>query len=170
MADQVCVNCKTVNTEDATYCYACGHILPAGLQALATHNLPQSQHLQPQMRWGTAYFGDKSSIIIRIRHTNDQLETRFAYECVIGRAGGDASPDIDLTPFGAMAMGVSRRHVKLVRQSATIMVQDLDSVNGSFLNGKRLFPFQPRVLRNEDELVLGKLALRISFQRKPRTS
>jgi hypothetical protein len=122
------------------------------------------------MRWGTAYFGDKSSIIIRIRHTNDQLETRFAYECVIGRAGGDVLPDIDLTPFGALDMGVSRRHVKLERQSATIMVQDLDSINGSFLNGKRLFPFQPRVLRNEDELTLGKLVLRISFQRKPRSS
>lgn len=169
MAEQTCLNCQTANSEDATYCYACGHILPAGLQALATHSLSELQQLQPQTRWGTAYFGDKSAIIIRIRDTNDQIEANFAHECVIGRAAGQVEPNIDLTPFGAVDMGVSRRHVKLTRQSATVMVQDLDSVNGSFLNGKRLFPFQPRVLRNEDELMLGRLALRISFQRKPHT-
>jgi len=170
MPGQSCVNCGSQNEETATYCYACGHILPAGLNVLATHNLSDVQQLKPQTRWGTAYFGDKSSVLIRIRDANAQIEAHFAHECVIGRTAGDLTPDIDLTPYGAVAMGVSRQHVKLTRQSATIMVQDLDSVNGSFLNGKRLFPFQPRVLRNEDELVLGKLVLRISFQRKPHTT
>ena len=49
------------------------------------------------------------------------------------------------------------------------MVQDLDSVNGSFLNGARLFPFQPHSTQR-GRAVLGKLVLRIFFQRKPHTT
>ncbi len=89
---------------------------------------------------------------------------------MLGRAVEDVQPDVDLTPFQAAELGVSRRHVKLTRQSATIMVQDLGSVNGTFLNGQKLLPYQPRVLRNEDELRLGHMTLRVSFMRAPRAA
>jgi pSer/pThr/pTyr-binding forkhead associated (FHA) protein len=88
----------------------------------------------------------------------------------LGRAVEDVAPDIDLTPHKAVELGVSRRHVKLTRQSSTIMVQDLGSVNGTFLNGQKLMPYQPRVLRNEDELCLGRMTLRISFMSAPRST
>jgi pSer/pThr/pTyr-binding forkhead associated (FHA) protein len=95
------------------------------------------------------------------------FETKFQLECILGRSAGDVVADVDLTPYGAVDLGVSRQHVKLTRQDATIMVQDLGSINGTFLNGEKLIPHQPRVLRNEDELILGQMALRISFMRSP---
>jgi hypothetical protein len=165
--EQTCENCRRINPGNEFYCFACGHILPAGLQAIATHNLP-NESLKPQIRWGTAYFGDQMILRIHVRETNDLIEARFEKECVIGRAVEDVVPDIDLTPHNAVDLGVSRRHVKLTRQSATIMVQDLGSVNGTYLNGQKLLPYQPRVLRNEDELCLGRMTLRISFMRAPR--
>jgi hypothetical protein len=163
MAEQICDNCKKANPADELYCYACGHILPAGLRAYSTQALPDSEALKPQVRWGTAYFGDQTILRIHVRSYDEIIETRFERECIIGRAFGNIQPDVDLGPYGAMDKGVSRQHVKLIRQHATVMVEDLDSANGTYLNGQKIVPHQPRVLRNEDELCLGHLLLRVSF-------
>lgn len=167
MTSQTCENCGKPNPDESNYCYACGHILPAGLNAIATHALPNGEPLKPQIRWGTAYFGETSLLRIHIRHTGEVVEARFKKECVLGRKHADSEPDVDLGPFGAVDLGVSRLHAKLTEQTYTVMVQDLGSRNGTFLNGERLIPKQPRVLRNEDELRLGHLVLRISFLNAP---
>ena len=167
MSEQICENCGKSNPLEEPYCYSCGHILPAGRRVLKTRNINEEQALKPQIRWGTAYFGDQTVLRLHIRDTGEMVETQFTEECVFGRTYGEDIPDVDLTPFRAMDLGVSRRHVKLTRESATVMVQDLGSRNGTFLNGNRLVAFQPRVLRNEDELRLGRLVLRVSFMRSP---
>ncbi len=151
------------------YCFSCGHILPAGREKIGTNALPDKE-LKPQLRWGTAYFGDESLLRIRVRDANALVEVAFDGDLVLGREVGDVTPNVNLTPYGAQDLGVSRRHVKLTRESATVMVQDLSSVNGTFLNGQKLLPYQPRVLRNEDELALGRLVVRVSFARTPRGS
>jgi len=167
VSDQVSGNCSKPNPAGEAYCYSCGHILPDGLKALVTHSLPDDQTLKPQIRWGTAYFGDQMVLRIHIHDTDKTIEAHFEHECVLGRAVDDVVPEVDLTPYKGIEMGVSRRHVKLTRQSATVMVQDLGSVNGTYLNGQRLLPYQPRVLRTEDELSLGRLVLHISFLQAP---
>jgi len=166
---QTCENCGKPSPPDETYCSSCGHILPAGLNALATHALENGQTLKPQIRWGTAYFGEHTVLRIHVRDTKAILEAKFEKECVIGRTVNDVMPDVDLTPYNAMDMGVSRRHVKLTRLLETIMVQDLGSVNGTYLNGQKLVPNQQRVLRNNDELRLGRLVLRVSYMSGPKT-
>jgi hypothetical protein len=163
----VCENCGKPNPAHEAYCYACGHILPAGLQSIATHNLPGDQPLKPQLRWGTAFFGEHMILRVHVRDANELIETQFRNECLLGRVQHDTINSIDFSLYGAVELGVSREHAKLTRQSATIMVQDLGSTNGTFLNGQKLLPYQPRVLRNEDELNLGNLVLRVSFLRAP---
>ncbi|NLF77286.1 MAG: FHA domain-containing protein [Chloroflexi bacterium] len=168
MSAQVnCENCGKLNDPATAYCYACGHILPAGMNAIATRFLENGQVLRPELRWGTAYFGERHILRIRVRDSGRVVETQFQHACVLGRAAGDVAVDVDLTPYGAVEMGVSRQHAKLTHQSATVMVQDLGSVNGTYLNGVRLVPHQPRVLRDEDELCLGRLTLRVSFLMRP---
>lgn len=167
MGEQICENCGKANPENEAYCYSCGHILPAGLAAIATSALPDA-NVKAQLRWGTAYFGEESLLRIHVRDVNQVLEVIFHDQLVLGRAVGDVNPDVDLTPYNAQDLGVSRRHVKLTRESETLMVQDLGSINGTFLNGQRLLPYQPRVLRNDDDLVLGRLTLRVSYHRAPR--
>jgi len=165
--EQICENCHQSNSATDFYCYACGHILPIGMQIHSTHALP-NETLKPQIRWGTAYFGEHMMLRIHVRDANELIETSFDDECVLGRKFEDADPNIDLTPYQATSLGVSRLHAKLTRQIETVMVEDLGSVNGTFLNGQKLVPYQPRVLRNEDELRLGHLKLRISFTRASR--
>lgn len=169
MAEQVCEQCGKSNPENETYCFSCGQLLPAGRAAIATHSLADDQHLKPQIRWGTAYFGDEMMLRIHVRCTNDVVQVVFKDECTLGRVGDKEKFEIDLSPWKANEMGVSRRHAKLTRQHDTVMVQDLGSMNGTFLNGQRLLPHQPRVLRHEDELSLGHLTLRISFARISKT-
>jgi len=86
---------------------------------------------------------------------------------VFGRSDNDYSsskPDIDLTPFGALEKGVSRRHAIIEPSEDTLMIMDIGSSNGTFLNGQRLMPNQPRVLRDGDEVRLGRLVAHIYFK------
>lgn len=167
MSEQICENCGKANPENEAYCFSCGHILPTGLAAIATSALPDST-LKAQLRWGTAYFGEESLLRVHVRDVDQVFEVIFHDQLVMGRAVDDVVPDVDLTPYNAQDLGVSRRHAKLSRDSETIMVQDLGSINGTFLNGQKLLPYQPRVLRDDDDLVLGRLALAVSFHRVQR--
>lgn len=85
-----------------------------------------------------------------------------AAQAVIGRADPVSKffPEIDLTPYGALDQGVGRRHARLFILGAQIMIEDLDSTNGTQINGQRIPPNQPRALANGDTLIIGKLALR----------
>lgn len=53
---------------------------------------------------------------------------------------------------------VSRRHARLVRQGDDSRIEDLDSANGTFLNGKRLQA--PAALHLHDEIGIGPYVLR----------
>ncbi len=82
---------------------------------------------------------------------------------VIGRADevSALTPDIDLSEAGGRARGVSRRHAALVRYRGATHLLDLNSANGTYLNGKRLQPEVPYLLNSGDELRFGTLDLRI---------
>lgn len=75
-------------------------------------------------------------------------------------------PDVDLTPDGVQAQSVSRRHAEIFRQGLEVVVEDLGSVNGTFVNGKRLDPYLPEPLRDGDILQLGKLLIKVSIRGK----
>jgi hypothetical protein len=80
---------------------------------------------------------------------------------VIGRleAGSDTKPDLDLTPYGAGQMGVSRQHVILFLTDDGPCVIDLNSTNGTWINGLYLEPGQKYQLRTGDRLELGSLKM-----------
>jgi hypothetical protein len=71
-------------------------------------------------------------------------------------------PDINLDPYGGQEAGVGRRHAQLSLQSGQLILQDLNSVNGTFLNKQRITPQQSYPLNSGDEIRLGKMALSYS--------
>jgi len=87
-------------------------------------------------------------------------------EVIIGRLdpASDCFPEIDLTSDGGLKKGVSRRHAKITRRGNEVFIEDLGSMNGTFLNRKKLTPYLPQVLKNGDELQLGRLILRVGFR------
>ncbi len=48
--------------------------------------------------------------------------------------------------------GVSRYHMKIDREGDQYTVADLSSTNGTFVNGTRLLPYKPQVVRRGDEI------------------
>jgi hypothetical protein len=72
-------------------------------------------------------------------------------------------PEVDLTSEGGLERGISRRHAKISKRGREVLIEDLGSLNGTFLNREKLTPYLPQVLKSGDELQLGKLMLRVSF-------
>ena len=57
---------------------------------------------------------------------------------------------------------VSRRHLRFEYEAGRFTVQDLNSANGSRLNGQALKPYRPRRVREGDRIALGDVELRVS--------
>jgi pSer/pThr/pTyr-binding forkhead associated (FHA) protein len=100
---------------------------------------------------------------VAILGSGRQIEFPLSKEISLGRLDATTAtfPDIDLTTDGALEKGVSRRHAKITRKGSELYLEDLGSVNGTFLNGKRLTPYLPHVLSDRDEIRLGKISMRI---------
>ena len=84
---------------------------------------------------------------------------------IVGRSDKVSNfyPDLDLTDYGALDNGVGRRHLRLSVKDGQIIAEDLDSTNGTLLNGQKLAARKPQPLRDGDMLQLGKLILRFQL-------
>jgi pSer/pThr/pTyr-binding forkhead associated (FHA) protein len=103
---------------------------------------------------------------VKILPTGRQIQLPPKAEVDIGRldAAHDILPDVDLTPDGGLEGGVSRRHCKIHQRDSNYLVEDVGSANGTFLNGSRLTPYLPHVLKDGDRLQVGRVKLRVTFQ------
>jgi pSer/pThr/pTyr-binding forkhead associated (FHA) protein len=90
---------------------------------------------------------------------------------VIGRGdpAQEDQPDLDLTPHRAYAHGVSRRHAILMPTKQGLMLIDLDSTNGTWLNGINLKPGQRYRIRTGDTIEFGTLQLDVRLVGAVRT-
>ena len=88
---------------------------------------------------------------------------------IVGRRErpGVGEADIDLTPYDAMELGVSRQHVVISVRPEGVTIKDLKSTNGTFLNGFALKPLHAYKLRHGDQLVLGRLGVLVVFVAAP---
>lgn len=84
-------------------------------------------------------------------------------QALVGRADPVSNyyPEVDLSPHGALENGVGRRHMRLLVQNGQVYAEDLDSTNGTFINGQKLSAKTPQPVRSGDELRLGRLVLRL---------
>ncbi len=165
---KICPYCTYSNREGVLFCEECGQILYTTQgAATSTKKLPVGTGgLSAKGGWGTARFNQSATIVLQIRDNPSPIEIVPQQETIIGRYDGSSSstPTIDLTPYGAYENGVSRIHAAIRRGEDTLTLVDLGSVNGTHLNGQRLIPNQPRVLRDGDEIRIGKLVCHVYFK------
>ncbi len=166
-----CVNCSyTQNMDGARFCAQCGTVLTAvapalrGTQRLATVRstsslISRNKHLGKLGR---------NEVALYIAERDEPLITSVTHETILGRVNRVASitpqPAIDLTAFQAVELGVSRAHAALRRYKDGLALVDLDSTNGTWVNGTRLKSQMPIVLQNGDRVALAKLTLYVYFQ------
>lgn len=123
--------------------------------------------VEPLIRYGDVLLSDFTTLNLKIGDGANAatIETPIKDMLIIGRAveNDPDAPAINLAPYNAYERGVSRQHVKIIRQVDTLYVVDLGSRNGTYLNGIRLHPNQARVLRDNDELMLGRLPITVKL-------
>jgi CheY-like chemotaxis protein len=66
---------------------------------------------------------------------------------------------VDLTRYDAANRGVSRVHMMLHYRDGSFIIEDQDSVNGTFINGTQIKPRTPMTINNADEIRLGQLRM-----------
>lgn len=96
--------------------------------------------------------------------THFTVDTR--HEIIIGRQARPDDPPvtIDLTQHGGHEKGVSRQHVMIKKVQNCLMLCDLDSINGSFINAKRALPLKRYALLDGDTVRVGRIELTLSFK------
>lgn len=156
-----CPQCNTMNPSTARYCFSCGTLLTR----TGTQQLVSEDHLEG------ANFGSLSTLVFNVRgyeNTPLQVDMDDMQELIIGRTAVDSVivPDIDLSDYDAQGLGVSRVHATLKRKDTAVIISDMGSVNHTYLNGERVFPQEIRVIRDGDELRLGRLVMRVTFERQ----
>jgi pSer/pThr/pTyr-binding forkhead associated (FHA) protein len=84
-------------------------------------------------------------------------------EILVGRldAAHGIFPELDMTADGGLEHGVSRRHARIYTRDGTCFVEDLDSTNGTFLNGERITPYLPYAFHDGDSLTFGTMKQQI---------
>ena len=73
-------------------------------------------------------------------------------------------PDIDLTPVDT-SRSVSRRHAKIIRQGEGYAVlEEVGTVNGTFVNDQRIPTGVPVPIVNADRLKIGLIQMKVVFE------
>jgi pSer/pThr/pTyr-binding forkhead associated (FHA) protein len=85
-------------------------------------------------------------------------------EFILGRSKvSESGPVFDLSEFDAYAMGVSRNHASVKAAEGKYILTDLNSANGTWIDGERILPSKPHDLSSGSALQLGRLKLIVIF-------
>ncbi len=165
-----CPFCHTPHVDNTLFCSECGTYLleddKRGTDPLGTGEIgwvgDSTEDSDAQSRFqGTGPL----SIRLNIGEHKREVEVSLNKAIHMGRLdpASDVFPEIDLTEDGGLEKGVSRRHARILKREGTVVVEDLGSINGTFINGKRLAPYLPEVLSDGDSLQLGRLLIDVKL-------
>jgi pSer/pThr/pTyr-binding forkhead associated (FHA) protein len=95
-----------------------------------------------------------------------RIELPLSKEVVLGRLDASRAifPDVDLSNEQGSEKGVSRRHARISLRENQVFIEDLNSLNGTFLNSTRLVPDLPYPVKDGDEVQVGELLLTIHLK------
>ena len=79
----------------------------------------------------------------------------------LGRNVGSDIVDLDLSPYDALAYGISRRHAMIQPADNKLLIVDLGSTNGTRLNDVRVRPGDAVPMHTQDIIKLGALELQL---------
>ena len=148
MSHVYCPECGFQNPEASNYCSRCGALLTTDAGAETT------------MSFDMADDANEVDLLEALGIKGPALVVRSGG----GMAGQSFQPSEGRTLIGRSPeceiflddVTVSRRHAELVRDGDTFSIRDLGSLNGTYVNRRRI---ESTVLENDDEVQFGKYRL-----------
>lgn len=166
----ICPNCHHQEYAGALFCSECAaqlvvteknyvvgatDIIGDAEIDLLTARREKSQDIKPQSDW----------VHLKILVDGSMVKLAGNREFTIGRGvkGQLILPDIDLGLYDAFSLGVSRLHAVMKLSQDMIMIMDLGSSNGTWVNGYRIEPHVEKEITHGDIVALGKLQFEVLF-------
>jgi hypothetical protein len=163
----ICPVCKNKNEIEAIVCGHCGAALedPFLDPGARTSDVPA---LVPDYirNWSVNQAAvPEGGIAVYVEGEFNPAFITSSGEFVIGRKGEKVSDvSFDLAPLGGYHLGLSRRHVLIRRTEHGYEVQDLGSVNGTWLNDEMLVPYKAYPLTMGSHLRLARMRLFVLYR------
>ena len=164
-----CAFCGVEQVPNTLFCSECGMYLqednPRGTDPLGTSQIgwvgeEVSDEQQPIEQAGPL------KIRFKVLDNGREIEAILTKSILIGRidSSSDIFPEVDLTEDNGLEKGVSRRHARIRSQEGTVVIEDLGSINGTFINGRPMAPYLPEILHDGDQLQVGHLLVNVELQ------
>lgn len=167
----VCPICKTHNSYGANLCQNCRHVLvtsglltklkPITTEEIAKDNIAAAKAESPPNPTAFA----PATLALFVAGQSQPIIIGDLHEIVLGRYVDEGPAvtvmfDDDL----ALASGVSRRHAKICHRDGVFTIQDMASLNGTWVNETKLNAHDPHPLQNGDQVQLGQLTIYVYFK------
>lgn len=151
---QGCPYCGHTNPSQYTFCEGCGRIF--------------AEANQSRVKTGRVGGRDDGQRVYTVTLTAEGKKHIFTLRpgerLVLGREVEFMlhPPDVDLGQFDSEVRTVSRTHALLDCTIDGLQLTDLNSANGTLVNGMRLAPFETHTVQDGDQLRFGYLLVQLS--------
>ncbi len=166
----LCPNCQHKELPGALFCSECGTQLVSldilntrSIQRTTTDTLVSTTEIPEIPSRKAVVHGTIPSISLHLIDSAQVIHLAERVEFTLGRAieGQPILPDVDMSPFDAFTLGVSRLHAALRIVKGEVVITDLGSSNGTRVNGQKIVPHVDYPVSHGDVIALGKLKIQI---------
>lgn len=157
-----CPHCSAINSLGETACAACGRPLRL-TNSYVTGPLDRTPTALVMRDRDTEPLTSQRIVLLQVMPSGVCVTLTDRPSITLGRPTSPSSDYLDLAPYNGVRQGVSRRHCRLDRRHNHLYLTDLNSTNGTYLNGEPIKPGLSYPIADGDQIVLGLLYLTVFF-------
>jgi hypothetical protein len=167
-----CPSCHLINKADAVICEHCGRPFESDSEEhLSTIKMGKATKFFPESLVEKIGKMNREAppegVAIYVPDQTDPIEICLEDKFIIGRLTEKTEEKVvDLTPFNAYDLGVSRRHIVIRHTGKLYNVTDLNSANGTWVNEQILLPQHPYPLNSGSQIRLGRMWIFVVFHQQ----
>jgi pSer/pThr/pTyr-binding forkhead associated (FHA) protein len=161
-----CSTCLSQSSDGSISCDRCGFFLDKPSKISTRTMGPQIGEPEQVRSKHIVHIGKlpERGAALYIAQSDEPLIVSFQDKVTLGRRKDLQIPDlVDLTAYDAYRMGVSRTHAALVYRGDQIFVHDIGSVNGTWVDGQRLKPYELYHVPVGAAIALGQLMIYVYY-------
>jgi len=157
----ICPTCGGAYPVTKSGCPYCTPLTTEPRSARSTRHVARTPIFPPIPRTGHESLAREAQVWLQFLPSGICVALPLDRAVILGRQPlpDDHCDLLDLTDLAGFEHGVSRAHCMVQRRGTRLVVIDLGSTNGTFLNDQPVLPYQEHILAHGDRLILGTLHL-----------